>query len=83
MSVAKVVELVGESQESWEDAARQAVREAAKTIRNITGVEVRRWTGNVRDGEITEYKADIQIAFTVESDRAGADHEINRQTVRV
>ncbi|NLY11915.1 MAG: dodecin domain-containing protein [Firmicutes bacterium] len=67
MTVAKIVELVGESQESWEDAVRKAVREASKTIRNISGVEVLNWTGRVNeDGEIVNYKADVQIAFAVE-----------------
>ncbi len=68
MAVVKVVELVGESKESWEDAVRQAVREAAKTVRNITGVEVLNWTGNVENGQVVEYKADVQIAFKVERD---------------
>ncbi|MBO8141562.1 MAG: dodecin domain-containing protein [Firmicutes bacterium] len=67
MSVVKVVELVGESPHSWQDAVKVAVREAARTIRNISGVEVLNWTGNVDDqGNIVEYKADVQIAFMVE-----------------
>ncbi|MFS8533913.1 MAG: dodecin family protein [Limnochordales bacterium] len=67
MPIVKVIELVGESPHSWEDAAQVAVREAAKTIRNITGVEVLNWTGNVDEhGNIVEYKADVQVAFVVE-----------------
>ncbi|HEY8498122.1 MAG TPA: dodecin family protein [Limnochordales bacterium] len=68
MAVVKVIELVGESKTGWEDAVRQAVRQAAKTVRNISGVEVLNWTANVNpvDGSIVEYKADIQIAFRVE-----------------
>ena len=68
MAVVKVIELVGESSVGWEDAVRQAVRQAAKTVRNISGVEVLNWTANVNpaDGSITEYKADVQIAFKVE-----------------
>lgn len=67
MSVVKVVELVGQSDKSWEDAVRHAVKEASKTIRHITGVEVLNWTGNVNEnGEIDDYKADVQIAFLVE-----------------
>jgi len=69
MSVVKVIELVGESPQGWEDAARVAVREAAKTIRNITGVEVLNWTGQVdASGNITGYRADVQVAFRVEGD---------------
>jgi len=67
VTVIKVVELVGESQTSWEDAVKQAVQEASKTIRNISGVEVLNWTGDVDEaGNIVDDKADVQIAFRVE-----------------
>lgn len=70
MAVVKIVELVGESTESWEDAVRQAVKEASRTVRHISGVEVLNWTGDVDEhGEIIDYKADVQIAFRVENDR--------------
>ena len=67
MSVVKVVELVGQSEQSWEDAVQQAVQAAAKTVRNIRGVEVLNWTGNVEGDQITGYRADVQIAFEVEN----------------
>ena len=67
MAVVKVIELVGESHSSWEDAVHQAVKEAAKTIRNISGVEVLNWTADIGGaGDITSYRADVQIAFRVE-----------------
>lgn len=67
----KVIELVGDSRTSWEDAVQSACREAAKTLRNITGVEVLNWTGNVEpDGRISEYKANVQVAFRVDENRA-------------
>jgi len=67
-SIVKVIELVGESDQSWEDAVQTAVREAAKTVRGITGVEVLNWTGQVNpEGDITGYRADVQIAFRVEN----------------
>ncbi|MGI6035745.1 MAG: dodecin family protein [Limnochordia bacterium] len=67
MTVIKVVELVGESQTSWEDAVKKAVQEASKTVRNISGVEVLNWTGDVDEtGNIVDYKADVQVAFRVE-----------------
>ncbi|HEY8362953.1 MAG TPA: dodecin family protein [Tissierellaceae bacterium] len=59
----KIIEVVGESKNSWQEAVENAVRDASKTIRNITGVEVRNQTANVRDGKIVEYKADVAIAF--------------------
>ncbi|NLM39683.1 MAG: dodecin domain-containing protein [Firmicutes bacterium] len=67
MSVIKVIEIVGTSSAGWEEAVSEAVKEASKTIRNISGVEVLNWTGDVdENGQITEYKADVQIAFRVE-----------------
>lgn len=72
MAVVKVIELVGESKESWQHAAQEAVREAAKTVRNITGVEVLNWTGEVdSSGNITGYRADVQVAFRVDNQGRG------------
>ena len=62
----KIIELVGESKTSWEDAVKNAVTDASKSIRNITGIEVRNNTANVRDGKIVEYKANIAVAFKVD-----------------
>jgi hypothetical protein len=65
--VAKVIELVGESSSSWQDAMEDAVREANKTMENITGVEVTNWTATVAGGKVNEYKVDVKIAFGVDS----------------
>lgn len=70
MAVIKVVELVGVSPTSWEDAATNAVSEAAKTVRNISGLDVMNQTAIVKDGNITEYRANIKISFLVEEVRA-------------
>jgi flavin-binding protein dodecin len=64
--VAKVTELVGQSEKGWQDAVEAAVAEAAKTIRGITGVEVRHLTGIVKEGRIVVYRADVKIAYGVE-----------------
>jgi len=70
MAVVKVIELVGTSPHSWQDAVQEAVKEAARTVRNITGVEVLNWRGEVGEGgRITEYRADVAIAFRVEENR--------------
>lgn len=67
-SVAKVVELIGSSPNSWEEATENAVEAAALTVRNITGVDLRRCTAKVRNNKIVEYRADVKIAFIVELD---------------
>lgn len=59
----KVVELVGESPNGWQEAVENAVAEAAKTIPNISGVEVYNLTANVANGRLTEYKANVKIAY--------------------
>ena len=64
--VAKITELIGHSEKSWDDAVAIAIDEASKTIRGITGVEVKNFTGKVKNGKIVEYKANILIAFGVE-----------------
>ena len=66
MAVVKVVELIGTSESSWEDAVQHAIDEAGKTIRNITGVDVLGFKAEVKDGKIKMYKANVKIAFTVE-----------------
>lgn len=63
--VAKVIELVGSSSKSWADAADTAVKQASKTIKNITGVEVAAMTAQVKDGKISTYKATVKVAFGV------------------
>ena len=65
MSAVKVIKIVGTSEESWPDAADEAVKEATKTIDDIHGVELEDMTANVEDGEIQEYKSTVEIAFPV------------------
>jgi flavin-binding protein dodecin len=66
MTVVKIIELIGSSANSWSEAAQNAVTEAAKTVKNIKGVHVRRCTAKVNDNKIVEYNADVKIAFIVE-----------------
>jgi len=63
MSIIKVVELIGISDKGWEEAARIAVKGASQTIKNITGVEIVSNTASVKDGELTEFKACVKVAF--------------------
>lgn len=59
----KVAELVGESPNGWKAAVQAAVDEASKTISDIVGVEVLNLTANVESGRVTEYKANVKIAY--------------------
>jgi dodecin len=66
--VAKVIDLIGSSDKSWQDAAQAALNEAKKTIHGITGIEVGDMTAKVdpNSGNITEYHTAVKIAFGVE-----------------
>jgi len=66
MTVVKIIELIGSSPNGWNEAAQNAVTEAAKTVRNIKGVHVKRCTAKVKNDKIVEYSADVKIAFIVE-----------------
>jgi hypothetical protein len=66
IAVAKVVELIGSSPNSWEEATANAVDAASQSIRNITGVDVQHCTAKVKNNKIVEYRADVKIAFLVE-----------------
>jgi hypothetical protein len=59
-----VAEFVGQSNKSWQDAIEQAVSQASKKYRNISGVEVINWTAGCQGERIVEYKADVKIAYT-------------------
>jgi hypothetical protein len=65
-AVVRVVEMVGVSEESWSDAARQIVARAAQKFRHVTGLEVLRTSAVVCDGKIVEYRLTARLAFIVE-----------------
>ena len=69
MAVINTLELEGVSPKSWGDAAREALREAAKTIRGINRLEVLGTGTTVKDGTISEYRTQVRLYFTVESSR--------------
>ena len=68
MAVAKIIEIIGSSKKSWEDAANNAVKTAAKTVRSLHGVEIVSQNGVIKDGKISEYRAVVKIAFTYEGE---------------
>jgi flavin-binding protein dodecin len=66
MPVMNTIELEGVSDKSWGDAAREALREASKTIRGINKLEVVSTGTSVRDGQIVEYRTQVRLYFTIE-----------------
>ena len=65
-SVMKVIELIGSSSKGWDEAAENAVKEAARTVRNIKGIELKRCSAKVEQDKIVEYRAVVKVAFDVE-----------------
>ena len=66
-SVYKVVELVGTSAKSWEEAAKNAVETAASTLRDLRVGEVVKLDMTVEDGKVTTYRARVDVSFKVGS----------------
>jgi flavin-binding protein dodecin len=66
MSVVKVIELIAESDQSWEAAAQAAVTHAGKTIRNIKSLYVQDFQAKVDKNMITQYRVTAKITFVVD-----------------
>ena len=61
----KIIEVIGVSDEGFEDAVSQAVAKAAESIRGITGIEVVKLAARVDDGSVSQYRATVKLAFAV------------------
>ena len=62
-SVYKVIELVGTSEVSWEEAAKMAVETAAKSLRDLRVAEVLELDMKVENGKVLAYRARIKVSF--------------------
>lgn len=62
-SVYKVIELVGSSPASWEDAAKNAVETAGKTLRDLRIAEISQMDMKIEDGKVTAYRARVKLSF--------------------
>ena len=66
MAVARITEVIGSSTKSWDDAVKEALDRANKTIRGLTGVEVTKMNASIENGQIAEYRAHVKITFILE-----------------
>lgn len=62
----KVIEVLAESEKGWEDAAAQAVRQAAKTLKNIRSIYVKNFEAKVEGKKIVSYRVNAKITFVLE-----------------
>jgi flavin-binding protein dodecin len=68
MAVYKVVELIGTSTESWEEAASSAVERAAETLRDLRVAEVVELDMDLEDGQVLAYRAKVKVSFKYEGE---------------
>ena len=69
MAVVKIIELIGSSPMNWEEAAKNALAEAALTIKNIKSIYVKSCKAKVENNKIVEYRAVVKIAFVVQREK--------------
>ncbi len=72
MSVAKIVELSGQSPNSYEDAIRQVVERASITLRNIRSVWVKEFEAVVENNQVTQFRVLVKIAFVLDEGSSAA-----------
>ena len=80
--VVKVVEVLAESEDSWEDAAKAALAEASKTLRNIRSIYIENFVAAVDNDKISSYRVNAKISFDLEPARAGKETTASRQRRR-
>ena len=66
MSTLKVIEVLSQSDKSWEDAAQNAVNDAAKSVRGIKSIYIKELEGTVESNRVTQYRINAKISFMVE-----------------
>ncbi len=66
MAVARVTEITASSKVGFDDAVKEGVKRAAKTLRGITGLEVISLKAKVENGEVEEFRAQMKVTFVLE-----------------
>lgn len=65
MAILKVIEVLANSNTSWEDATSKAVAQASKSVKNIRSVYCNEQSATVKDGKIDEFRVNVKITFEV------------------
>ncbi len=65
-SIYKIVELVGTSASSWEDAAKNAIETASRTLKDLRIAEITKLDLRIEDGKIAAYRARVNLSFKYE-----------------
>ncbi len=67
-SIYKIVDVVGTSPKSWEEAAKNAVETASKTLRDLRVAEITKFDLKVENGKVAAYRARVSLSFKYEGD---------------
>ncbi|SDS34421.1 hypothetical protein SAMN05216503_2756 [Polaribacter sp. KT25b] len=65
MAIMKVIEVLANSEKSWEDATRKAVKQASKSVKNIKSVFVQSQSAVVDRDEVIEFRVNLKISFEI------------------
>ncbi len=66
MSLLKVIEVLSESDKSWEDAAQQAVTKASKSVHNIRSIYIENFEATVDNGKLNKFRVNGKISFVLD-----------------
>ena len=69
MAMVKVIEVLAQSEKSWEDAAQQAVTDAGKTVKDIRSIYIKELEAKVEGGRISEYRINAKISFAIDESK--------------
>lgn len=67
MSIVKVIEVIASSEKSFDDATRNAVKEASKSVKNIKSVNISNMNANVQNDQITTFAVNAKVSFEVKN----------------
>ena len=66
MTMLKIIEVLAESNKSWEDAAQQAVSNASNTVHNVKSIWIENFEATVENGKLKSYRVNAKISFVLE-----------------
>ena len=64
--IVKIIEIMSESPKSWEEAAKNVVTEASKTLRNIRSIYIKEFTAAVDNDKVASYRVNAKVTFEME-----------------
>jgi dodecin len=69
MSIYKIIRIIGSSPTSWEEAAKNAVEEAGKNLRDLRVAEIEQLDMRLEEGKVVEYRARVHISFRYQGEK--------------